>query len=163
MRLSSLTIVFTLASILGTGCATTTKITSEPPGATVTRESDKKELGKTPLTYESKMWIWEAEKVTVKAPGRQPKTVELKRSEADVLPLVGGICLTLTGCGCPIGLPIILAGGMKLPETTNVKLEAEKGAAPPPPTSRLEQPAGVDGIDPVDAFPAGRVAGNQAY
>jgi hypothetical protein len=41
-------------------CATTTKIVTEEPGATVTlidAKGDKKPLGQTPLTHESKMWI----------------------------------------------------------------------------------------------------------
>ena len=86
ITLSSLVSLVLLASLTTGGCATTTKITSDPPGATVSLEKDKKELGKTPLTYESKMWIWESERVVVKAPGRKPKTVELKRSEFDALP-----------------------------------------------------------------------------
>lgn len=143
MRLVSSVLAFSLIASLGAGCATTTKITTEPPGATVIRDADKKELGKTPLTYESKMWIWESEKLTVKAPGKKPKTVELKRTEADVLPLVGGICLTLTGCGCVAGIPIILAGGMKLPETTKVSLDTEKTGAPtPPPTGLIDVTTG---------------------
>ena len=70
IALSTLLVVGALS--LGAGCATTTKITTDPPGATVTLEKDKKELGKTPLTYETKMWIWESEKVVIKAPGRKP-------------------------------------------------------------------------------------------
>ena len=120
------------AVLLGSACATTTKIVSEPPGAMVTSEKDSKDLGKTPLTYESKMWIWESEKVSVKAAGRKTKSIELKRSEADALPLVGGICLSLTGCGLVAGLPIILAGGMKMPAETKVSLDKEAEATPPP-------------------------------
>lgn len=133
MRIIALTII--AAASLGSACATTTKIISDPPGATVTSEKDKKELGKTPLTYETKMWIWDSEKVSVKAPGRKAKSVELKRSEADVFPLVGGICLTLTGCGCVAGVPIILAGGMKMPAETKVGLDKEPEAAAPPPAA----------------------------
>lgn len=120
---------------LGAGCATTTKITTEPPGATVTLEKDKKELGKTPLTYESKMWIWESEKVVVKAPGRKAKTVEIKRSEFDALPFLGGACLTLLPpCFCVQGLPIILAGGFKMPAETKISLEKDaSGDATPAP------------------------------
>ena len=111
---------------LSAACATTTKIVSEPPGATVTNTADKKELGKTPMTYESKMWIWESDHLVVAKNGKS-KSVELKRNEADILPLVGGGCLTLTGCGAIAGIPIILAGGFKFPAEVKVDLE---GGAP---------------------------------
>jgi hypothetical protein len=140
IALSTLLVVGALS--LGAGCATTTKITTDPPGATVTSEKDKKELGKTPLTYESKMWIWDSEKVVIKAPGRKPKTVEIKRSEFDALPFLGGACLTLLPpCFCVQGLPIILAGGFKMPAETKVTLEKDAAAAPPADPAPAAAPA----------------------
>jgi len=44
-----------------------------------------------------------------------------------MLPLGGGVCLSLTGVGCVAGVPI-LAGGMKLPEKTEVKFDGAKPA-----------------------------------
>jgi hypothetical protein len=138
MRLSSFT-VLALAVLVGSACATTTKITSEPPGAIVTSEKDNTVLGKTPLTYESKMWIWESEKLKVTAPGKKPKVVEVKRSEVDAAPLIGGICLSLIPpCYCVQGVPLILAGGFKFPEVTPVKLENDPNAGMPPPAALLE-------------------------
>ena len=133
MRFIALTLI--AAASLGSGCATTTKIVSEPPGATVTNETTKKEMGKTPLTYESKMWIWDSEKVSVKAPGRKPKSVELKRSEFDALPFLGGACVGIltAPCLCLPGAAIIGAGGFKLPAETKVTLDKEAEAATPPP------------------------------
>jgi hypothetical protein len=127
MRIATV-VTFTLAvsTLAATGCATTTKIVSEPPGATVTNLDTKKPVGKTPLTYESKMWMWEAEHLEVKAPNRKPKSVEIKRSEIDGLPLAGGVCATLI-C-CPVGIPLVLAGGWKLPETVKVDLGPESSA-----------------------------------
>ena len=67
-------------------CATTTKIVTDEPGAKLTlidAKGDKKELGVTPYTHESKMWIWEEEKVEV-TQGDQTKTVKLTRSEFEL-------------------------------------------------------------------------------
>jgi hypothetical protein len=104
-------------------CATTTKIVTEEPGATVTlidAKGDKKPLGKTPLTHESKVWIWEKEKIEV-SQGGQTKVVELSRSEIDLLPTGGAVALTVcTGVGICVGLPLFLAGGLKFPEETKV-------------------------------------------
>ncbi len=107
-------------------CATTTKIVSDPPGATVTNLDDKKPLGKTPLTWESKMWIWQSEHFEVKAPHHQTRVIELKRTEPDALPIVAAACLTLTCCGAVGGVPLFLAGGLKLPATVKVTLPADK-------------------------------------
>jgi len=75
---------------LGMGCATTTKIVSEPPGAEVFEvdaaaakdaKAAGKAIGKTPMSYEFKGWLWEAKQLKVSAPGYRPKTVEVKRAE----------------------------------------------------------------------------------
>ena len=116
-----------LALVLSSGaisCATTTKIVTEEPGAKVAlidEKGGKKELGQTPYTHESKMWIWEKEKIEV-TQGDQTKTVELSRTEFDAVPGGAGIAITVcTGGGlCCVGIPIFLAGGMKLPEETKV-------------------------------------------
>jgi len=111
------------------GCATTTTITTEQPGAKVVRQADKVELGVTPYTYTSEMWLWESEKLEVTGKGGSA-VVEMKRSEVDMLPMVGGVCLSLTGCGLIAGVPVILAGGMKLPEKTEVVLSKKQSLAP---------------------------------
>lgn len=120
--LAAVVLFAAMAVSFASACVTTTKILSDPPGATVTSQHAKKVVGKTPFIYETSMWIWETDKVSVKAPGHKQKNIELKRSEADLLPLVGGICLTPVCCS---GVPIILAGGLKLPEVTRVKLEKD--------------------------------------
>ena len=122
MRVVALALV--LALVAG-GCATSTRITTDPPGALVIDPVTKKELGKTPFTYESKMWMWESQKLTIKAAGFKTKTIELKRTDPDLVPLIGGICLVPCCLG---GVPIILAGGLKMPEVTPVKMEAGESA-----------------------------------
>jgi hypothetical protein len=153
--LATIATVATVATLaLGAGCATTTKITSDPPGATVTLEKDKKEIGKTPLNYESKMWIWESERVIVKAPGRKPKTVEIKRSEFDALPFLGGACVALLTpyCLCLPGGAIIGAGGFKLPAETKVTLEKDAaGGDPMPAPAPVPAAASAEPAAPGDA------------
>jgi hypothetical protein len=132
-----------LALLAGAGCATTTNITSDPSGAVVVDETTKKEIGKTPMKYESKMWLWESQKLTLKAPGKKDKTIELKRSDVDVMPTVGSVCLAfLPPCFLIQGGALFAAGGMKFPDVTNVKLE---NGSTPPPTGMLD-----DGITPAD-------------
>ncbi len=113
--------VLLLASVVG--CATTTEITTAQPGARVIRESDDKELGVTPYKLTTSMWLWESEKLRIVPKRGAEKSIEIKRSEVDLVPMGGGVCLSLTGVGCVAGIPLILAGGMKLPEKTEVKLE----------------------------------------
>lgn len=108
-----------------TGCATTTEIVTAQPGAKVVREADNKELGVTPYKHTTTMWLWESEKLRIEPKRGEAKTIELKRSEVDMLPMGGGACLTLTGVGACAGIPLILAGGMKLPEKTEVSMEKE--------------------------------------
>lgn len=107
----------------GGACATTTTITTEKPGAEVIRQSDKEVLGVTPYAYTTQMWLWESEKLDVKDKRGHVATVELKRSEVDMVPMAGGACLTLTGCGAIAGIPLILAGGMILPKETEVSFD----------------------------------------
>lgn len=116
-------IVAVVVAALSGACATTTTITTEKPGAEVIRQSDKEVLGVTPYAYTTQMWLWESEKLDVKDKRGQVATVELKRSEVDMVPMAGGACLTLTGCGAIAGIPLILAGGMMLPKETPVSFE----------------------------------------
>jgi hypothetical protein len=104
-------------------CATTTRIVSDPEGAQVL-DKDKKVLGTTPYDYTTKEWIWEGEKLTLKK-GDATKEIEIKRSEVDLAPMIGGVCLTLLGPTCIVGIPLILAGGMKAPAETKVEIKAE--------------------------------------
>ena len=110
------------------GCATTTEIVTATPGAKVIRQSDQKELGVTPYKLSTSMWLWEAEKLEIVPKRGESKVIELKRSEVDMLPMGGGVCLSLTGVGCVAGVPLILAGGMKLPEKTEVEFDGTKPA-----------------------------------
>ena len=124
-------VLLAFAILLAAACATTTKIVTEPPGATVIDDTTKKEIGKTPMTYESKMWMWDSQKLTLKAPGRKAKTIEMKRSEIDLMPTLGSVCLAfLPPCFLIQGGALFAAGGMKMPEETKVKLEAGGDAAP---------------------------------
>ena len=133
-------------AVLSTGCATTTKIVSEPPGAEVYDSKagkDAKPLGKTPMSYEYKGWIWESQQLKVQAPGHKAKTVEIKRNEIDLLPTVGAVCLCLTPLLCTQigGIALFVAGGMKLPAETKVKLDREAAPAEPaaPPVGLREE------------------------
>jgi hypothetical protein len=141
MRIALLTISSLAVSVLaGAGCATTTKIVTDPPGATVSviekEGQPPRELGKAPLTYESKMWIVSSETLVVKADGKE-KRVELKRSEFDMVPGIGsialGVCLFPTLCAPAGAVVLFLAGGMKLPEETKISM---KDAAPAKPVAR---------------------------
>lgn len=126
--LSSLALTLTVAVVVDSvACASTTTVVTERPGATVIRERDGEELGQTPYAYETKGFLWESEKLKV-VQGNKTAVVEMKRSEIDMLPMVGGICLTGTGVGACVGLPIILAGGMKLPAETPVDFDKKKSA-----------------------------------
>jgi hypothetical protein len=117
------------ASVAATNCATTTMIVSDPPGAKVVKEEGNTALGVTPYKYETSMWIWESEKVKVTSTAGQTKSIELKRSEFDMVPGLAGIGITVCTGGSLIcvGLPIFLAGGFKLPEQTKVQFDAKKG------------------------------------
>lgn len=145
LRLALVAVVALAA--LGTGCATTTKIVSEPPGAEVydANVKDGKPLGKTPMTYEYKGWMWEAQPLQVKAPGYKAKTVELKRSEIDMMPTIGGVAVCVcVPCIGWVGGPLwFLAGGMKLPAETKVKLDREGApAAEAPPVGMVDERRG---------------------
>ncbi len=121
-------IVVAVVQSLSLGCASTSNVVTERPGATVIRESDGEELGQTPYAYETKGFLWESEKLKV-VQGSKTAVVEMKRSEIDMLPMVGGACLTLTGIGACAGIPIILAGGMKLPAETPVDFDKKRSSA----------------------------------
>ncbi len=133
-RLAALVLV--LAASLGAGCATTTKIVSEPPGAQVFEAGagdakDGKAIGKTPMSYEFKGWIWDSKQLKVSAPGYKPKNVDIKRSEINLLPAIGGVAVCVcVPCVGWIGGPVwFLADGFKLSEETKVKLEREGAPA----------------------------------
>lgn len=121
-----------VATAMFSGCATTTEIVTATPGATIVREKDGEELGVTPYSYTTTMWIWESEKLTVTSVAGEEKTIEMKRAtEVDPLPMVGGVCLSV----CLVGIPVILAAGMKLPETTTVTFDGD----PPKKKSKTKQ------------------------
>lgn len=96
------------------------------------------------------MFIWDSEQVSVKAPGRKAKSVELKRSEFDALPFVGGACVGLLTpfCLCLPGVAIIAAGGFKMPAETKVSLEKEAGGdgTPPPAVMNEGEHAATDAV-----------------
>lgn len=68
-------------------------------------------------------------KLKVQKDGKSAE-IEIKRSELDVLPAVGGVCLTLTGCGIIAGVPLFLAAGFKAPAETKVQLKDVQSSAP---------------------------------
>jgi hypothetical protein len=123
MRFSAVVCAFTF---LLNACATTTQIVSEPAGAEVTQ--DGKKIGVTPMPFETKQWLWETTVLKVEKDGKS-KELPIKRSEVDILPMVGGVCGVFL-C-LPAGVALILAGGMKLPAETKVVLDDKKSAAAP--------------------------------
>lgn len=64
--------VVLIAAAAFSGCATTTTIVTNPPGATVERNGVK--LGQTPLRYETKMHVFESEDVVVTSPTGEIRT-----------------------------------------------------------------------------------------
>jgi hypothetical protein len=106
---------------IGGGCATSTMIVTDPPGATVAR--DGQTLGTTPLRYESKMWVLETEHIQVTSTSGVTQDVALTRSEIDALPFVGSLglvaCFWYSGIGL-VGIPWYFAAAWKLPATTVV-------------------------------------------
>jgi hypothetical protein len=120
------------AVALAASCATTTKIVTETPGAKVVAIDDKggkTPVGSTPVNFETKMWIWEKQKLEVTSTSGQTKTVEVSRNEFDLVPGIGAIAITVcTGGGliC-VGVPIFLAGGMKAPAETKVEFDKKTG------------------------------------
>jgi len=125
------TAIALVALVAFAGCATSTLIQSEPPGAKV-YDSNGTELGTTPYTHESSIWIWESDKLELRKDGYKNKTVEVSRNEIDVMPTVGAAALTL--CLLPTAIlwvsgPVLfVAGGMKFPDETTVKLESGAGS-----------------------------------
>jgi hypothetical protein len=122
MRMKNAVMTSLAVVVLAAGCATTTTITTEKPGAKVF-DGAGKELGMTPYTLESKSWLWEATKVTLKQ-GDKSRDIEIKRGEVDLLPTVGAACLTLTCIGALGGVPLFLAGGLKFAPETKVDMNA---------------------------------------
>ena len=115
-----------------TGCATTTTIVTEPPGALV--EHNGQQLGPTPLTYQSKMWMWETELVNVTSASGATKQIALKRSEIDVAPFVGSlglVCCFGTAIVGLAGIPLFFAAAYKFPATTTVTFDQRPAAIPP--------------------------------
>lgn len=119
------------AVALAAACATSTKIVTDTPGAKVVAIDDKggkTPVGSTPVNFETKMWIWEKQKLEVTAPTGETQTVELSRSEIDLIPTGGAVALTCcTGVGVCGGVPLFLAGGMKLPAETKVQFTKKTG------------------------------------
>jgi hypothetical protein len=127
--------------LLGAGCATTTMVVTEKPGAKVFNK-DGKELGATPYNLEAKTWLWESTPLVVKQDGKQ-RDIEVKRSEIDILPTVGSACGFVL---CfPAGIAGFLAGGMKFPTETKVDMAqagpAAAPSAPAAPTTTSPPPA----------------------
>lgn len=115
MRLSlALCSVLFLLCSLNVGCASSTQITTQPPGAQVT--VDGMRLGKSPTVYtNSQVWLWTKHSVSVKKKGYQPLAGSL---DAQIRPvnLICGILLCYTG----IGLVVAAAG--ELPPQKNFSL-----------------------------------------
>lgn len=121
MRIKLLAVVISLVALHLTGCATSTMIISNPPGAEVTQQG--RSLGQTPVRYETSMWIMSSETVDVKSPSGEVQSITLRRSEIDPLPFVASLgacfCFGWTGIGLAGGI-VYFAGGWKLPDETVV-------------------------------------------
>ena len=66
------------ASILGAGCATSTRITTAPEGAKVT--IDNRYLGESPVVMESRSGFMETHHVTLQKDGHKTVTVPIRKS-----------------------------------------------------------------------------------
>ena len=126
------------------GCATSTVIVTDPPGAKVYDDKGS-ELGTTPYTFESSMWLWEKAELEVKKEGYQSKSFEVSRSEIDIVPTIGSAALFVCLGFVPFGLTgvvLFLAGGMKFPDETKISMDRAGGTA-------------TDAVPPPIACPAG--------
>lgn len=89
-RFFSLISVVTVAAFAG--CASSTVIQSQPPGAQVFINGQPR--GTTPYTYSDTKIVGSTTQVRLEMPGYQPTDVILSRNEEiDVLPLIGGFLL----------------------------------------------------------------------
>jgi len=122
-----------LVAVLGAGtsCATSTVILSDPPGATVSYHG--RDLGQTPLDYDSEDWLWESRKLEVSYPGYQPRNVTLRREKLNPTVAIASGAVFLFFCW-PAGVGMFLAGGLDYPDEVYVRLRPARPArAPVPP------------------------------
>lgn len=104
--------LFLLVCLMQTGCASSSQITTQPPGAQIT--VDGMRLGKSPVVYtDPQVWLWTNHMVFVQKRGYQSMSAPLN-GQAKVVNVVCGILL------CPFGL--ILAAAGELPPQKNFSL-----------------------------------------
>jgi PEGA domain len=117
------------------GCASSTVLQSQPPGARVLLNGQP--VGNTPYTMTDSRIVGSSTQVRLEAPGYQPLDATISRSEElDILPLIGGIFLLV---------PLLWV--MKYQPTHLYQLQPGGGAPapggyPPPPAGYPAGPAG---------------------
>lgn len=118
--------------LVSVGCATSTTIITNPPGATVSRGGV--ELGQTPYVFTTDMNVMSSETLQVTAATGESQTVVLRRSEIDPIPFAVtlGTCFFCgwTGIGIAGGVAYFFAG-WKLPESTVVTFGGRPAALRP--------------------------------
>lgn len=105
-----------VALLTGFGCASTTKILSEPSGATVVLDGDKV-LGTTPIELREMVWIWTKHSLEFSMEGYVPRETELSGQ-------FNGVNIALCLCGGGWLFPVLFAGGY--PARVHVTLEPEQ-------------------------------------
>jgi hypothetical protein len=128
-----------------TGCASSTVLQSQPPGATV--KINGAQVGTTPYTLTDTKVVGTTTMIDLEAPGYQPLRTQIQRNEElDPLALVGGIFLLV---------PFLWI--MKYSATHTYTLTPlGAGAAVPAPAAAPGYPAAAPGgYPPADTGPAG--------
>lgn len=130
--------VLLLATLVGSACAHTARVESDPPGAEVFVDGEK--VGVTPVDIEDPPGWSRRYEVTIKKDGYDLKNVTLEQDEFNTPMLVAAAC---TGaCSCGLGALYFVPRSRKLLERYNYAL---KRRDPLPPVE--------DSAPPVDATP----------
>ena len=94
IKITKLTSVIFVITVLFSSCASTTIIQSTPSGADVYLNSQK--VGKTPYTMNDTKIIFTTTSVKIKKDGYKPFNTIITRNEAaDVGPIIGGFFVTI--------------------------------------------------------------------
>lgn len=111
-----------IACLLLSGCFSTTRIYSDPPGADVVLDAERR-LGTTPVELEEMVWLWTRHQVTVQKEGYEPQVIRI-RSEG----LKFGYAAV---CVCTAGLllPMLLASTYPQQYTVTLQPTTPRAAA----------------------------------
>lgn len=101
--------------LLSSSCYSTTRVYSNPSGATVVLD-ETKNLGTTPLEVEDQVWLWTKHSVTVQKDGYESQTIELKNEGLNL----GYLAL----CVCTLGLLLPIMFASEFPTQYVVQLSA---------------------------------------